>query len=151
MTAELKSIPLGMLKKGDKFVASKPSPFMGVAICSGVADMDGHLVSESYGFRTGNNHYLEASKNYINVRFDGEVYGENWEHPNDTLKQRDGWTIWVTSEVRLRVDQDVLYNADLAKVTAAKSQEEKEEADRAVKKLDLLNQIAKLKRQVEAL
>ena len=148
---DMRTIPLGTLKKGDRFVATKPSAFNGVIVRAGVADMDGHLVSEDYGFRMGNNHYLNPKENYTNVKFDGETYGPNWKHPNDSLNERDGWTVWVTADIRLRVDNDVLYNADLQNNLITKIREEKQEQDRAAKKLELLSQIAKLKREVEGL
>lgn len=125
----LKPIPMGYLRKGDRFVAMlSPSPGKGRVVMAGVAHMDGQWVSENYGFRGGHSErYLDPQNEYINVHLDGIDYS-NWQSNreqqcNTGLYARDEWSFYVTADLWQR------YVEDEAKNRAIKS--EREEAKEA--------------------
>lgn len=150
--AELKIVPISYLKKGDRFTATRKTMTYGasnsvIRVSSGVADMDGHAVSESYGLRQGNTFFLDPERNYINVKWDGVSYGPNWVHPNDGIYEQDGFTFYVTEEVAKRVKDDIALNEQ----TAYEGRMAAAESVQAKKKRDLLAQVAVLQKQINEL
>lgn len=100
--ARLTEIPMSFLREGDRFVGRRGNVFV-----TGVADMDGHKVSSSYGTRTGVDVYDDREKNYINVQFDGVQYGPGTRFGvNTTMYERDDWKILVMPEVYNRYLED---------------------------------------------
>jgi hypothetical protein len=144
------TLPLSYLKKGDRFTLQSNGVLAKVA--SGVADMDGHSVSASYGLRAGGTYYEEhPHEDYINVRWDGIDYspaaGYHSGLPtNHSLYPKDG-KVYVSREIADRVAKDRQYNIDLknGKFDKVKS------AVNEQKKRDLLAQVTKIEKQIREL
>lgn len=127
----LKTIPMGYLRKGDRFVAMlSPSPGKGRVVLAGVANMDGQWVSEDYGFRGGHSErYLDPQNEYINVHLDGVDYS-NWQSDrtrqcNTGMYARDEWSFYVTPDLWVR------YSADFAQNERIKAEREQAKKDAA--------------------
>lgn len=157
----LKPIPMGYLRKGDRFVVMRsPSTGKGRAILAGVAAMDGNWVSENYGFRANISAYLEPETDYINVHLDGIDYSE-WQSNRDRqvntgLYARDEWSFYVTPGIWVRYSEDHARNerikaerADAEASRLAAEALERVEARKAATKARLQSDLASLKRQVE--
>ena len=139
------AVPMSYLHQGTAFIAKTTG-----AVVSGVAAMDGHAVSANYGTRTGNTYYSEnPDKNYINVWFDGVVYGK---HPvdrdyqgnrleiNSGMYEKDNWSFYVDKATYDRYRQDLKWKP----VTD-------EEKVREEKKAELLRRVDALKKELENL
>lgn len=145
---KLQIVPLNYLRKGDYFVATnaRPEKFVNtqLTVASGIADMDGHEVSDNYGFRAGNSYYHNnPSKDYLNVRFNGVEYGHDHKRVNDSLYLDDGWTVYVTRDVADRIALDVRHNQDWPA--------HQEAARLATQKAELLAQVAVLQQKIKEL
>lgn len=150
--AKLRIVPIGYLKKDDRFVATKFALGDGVmnkvlSVVSGVADMDGHMVSEQYGLRRGNKAFCDFETSYINVKFDGATYGPDWVHINDGMYERDGYTFYVTDEVAERVKFDIYLNEAMAQAERTNAASLLNQR----KKQQLLDQVAILQKQINEL
>lgn len=115
------TISLDFLREGDEFLAFDPKTRF---FRHGVANMDGHGVSEHYGVRAGNTYYFgHPEKNYINVKwsdmtyawpsFAGKFHTEVdgvWQGPNSTINETEGLVILVRLDVSRRVSEDMDIN-----------------------------------------
>jgi hypothetical protein len=114
------TIPLGYLREGDEFITWDPDTRY---FRQGVAHMDGHMVSEHYGFRAGNTYYTDNPQcNYINVRWSDMEYewpssrsfhtkiDGVWIGPNQTIYQKDNRVILVKEDVYERAWDDMATN-----------------------------------------
>jgi hypothetical protein len=141
------AVPLDYLKEGDRFALMSNGVLAKVA--TGVADMDGHSVSETYGFRSGNDYYTSNhQKSYINVRWDSIEYCKkgsfNFKIPlNHSLYNKDG-VVYVNKEIAERVKLDQQQNAGIAAETT-------EQKTREAKKAELLAQVATIEKQIREL
>jgi hypothetical protein len=143
-------VPLDYLKEGDKFVLR--SRGMPVRVATGVADMDGHSVSERYGFRGGNYYYADnPEKSYINVRWDGIEYSKKGRFDfnlpvNHSLYIKDG-VVFVSKEIAVRIALDQKQNSGLRSGNALQA----EEMARGIKKAELLAQVAVIQQKIREL
>jgi hypothetical protein len=146
----LTEAPLGYLKEGDRFTLI--SSGLPVRVATGVADMDGHSVSEHYGFRAENDYYTRnPEENYVNVRWDGIEYCKKGSFggnlpTNHSLYAKDG-TVYVSKGIAARIALDQEHNAGLrnGKVLQA------EEMARGIKKAELLAQVAVIQQKIKEL
>lgn len=113
--ARLEEIPMGFLRKGDRFVATR-----GNVVVTGVADMDGHMVSEDYGHRQGNDYYCTTETNYINVKLDGVRYPTDAFDRNTSMYERDDWKILVLPKAHKRYLEDKKWTPAVATRAAEK-------------------------------
>jgi hypothetical protein len=143
----LARVPLDYLKEGDRFVLRGAKYVSQLA--TGVADMDGHSVSDRYGFRGGNGYYIDnPEKNYINVRWDGIEYCKNGSFDfslplNHSLYAKDG-TVYVSKEIAARIALDEEQNSGLRK-------DKLDQAVKDTKKRDLLAQVAVIQQKIKEL
>lgn len=110
------AIPFSYLHKGTKFKAVSPTKLDETPrIRYGVADMDGHFVSENYGIRVGNTYYTKKypEKNYINVKYDGEKYGIYT--PNESIQVHEDLTIYVDDDAFAQYLADLEENEQRAR------------------------------------
>jgi len=117
------AIPFSYLHKGTKFKAVSPTKLDETPrIRYGVADMDGHLVSENYGERVGNTYYTKKypEKNYINVKYDGEKYGIYT--PNESIQVHEDLTIYVDDDAFAQYLADLEENEQRAAAAQKSSQ-----------------------------
>lgn len=96
-----RSVDFSYLKKGDSFLFSPLSEY-GVRL--GIADMDGHAVSDTYGEGTGNVYYTRSypEKNYINVRWEDQFYTKS--NPNDSLIAKSPGLVFVSQSTYNRIE-----------------------------------------------
>lgn len=95
-------VPMSYLKKGDRIRLVSTAR---LEVLYATVDMDGHRVSTEYGSRTGNTYYEDPEKNYINVKFDHTSYRSY--HPNGSIRERDGWRIFVNTDTARRISGDM--------------------------------------------
>jgi hypothetical protein len=145
----LTEAPLDYLKEGDRFVLRKLHSY---DVATGVADMDGHSVSEHYGFRDGNDYYIRNPKeDYVNVRWDGIEYSKKGSHDfklplNHSVYNKDG-TVYVSKKIAARVALDQEQNTALRNGKALQA----EEMARGNKKAELLAQVAVIQKKIKEL
>jgi hypothetical protein len=143
----LTKVPLDYLKEGDRFVLRSPT-YVG-QMATGVADMDGHSVSERYGFRGGNYYYADnPNENYVNVRWDGIEYSKKGSHDfklplNHSLYAKDG-VVYVSKGIAVRIVLDQKQNAGLRS-------DKLDQAVKDTKKRDLLAQVAVIQQKIKEL
>lgn len=143
----LTEVPLDYLKEGDSFTLM--SYGLPVRVATGVADIDGHSVSESYGFRGGSYYYSDnPEKTYVNVRWDGIEYCKKGSFDfnlplNHSLYIKDG-TVLVSKEVAARIQLDQEQNDGI-------KNDKLDQSIREAKKRDLLAQVAVIQQKIKEL
>jgi hypothetical protein len=149
----LRTIPMGYLHEGDSFVAVRYNGNKRQVV-AGVAHMDGHMVSETYGFRPHNNtHYTTPETEYINVHLDGLTYkpmlSEHW--PNTGLSTAEGWTIYVGKPEYEQFLKDSDTNENLRRIRLADTLEAKMAARRALTRASLEGDIAAMEEKIQSM
>lgn len=121
-------ISIDFLKEGDEFLAWDPYTRF---FRYGVAAQDGHMVSDEYGFRSGNTYYTDhPEKNYINVKWADMTYAwpynpyskaetESEGHhngPNSTIYEaKTNFVILVKEDVYQRAWDDMAINNQISR------------------------------------
>lgn len=160
----LKPTNPALVPEGTRFVAvSKQQSFGALTVITGVTDMNGWLVDNSYGFwaehhreRTG--FEVPDHGKYTNVKLDGTTY--RFPNNNDSLRWNE-WSFFVSAEDAATVhewSQKVSMECRERKQTAEKARVAEREGVRTAsaqareqKKARLLAQIATLQSEVEGL
>lgn len=137
----LRTVPIELLRKGDRFVATRHDDDETVTI-TGEVNSDGRDIF----FLEGLIAHGATGRDYVNVKIDGANYSGN--HPNQTFYATDDWTFRVAKPIFDRFQQD---RAAVATKLREDSEADAKRNAKEAKLEKLLEQIADLNKKADEL